>query len=523
MRGQDGILEVEYGEYPQRAADSNLQKALEKAFKKGKLTPTGKTYTTDSRKYNEYDQPFEAQADIEYEYNGKKYVRVVANTYYDGQYVQLSNGAKYRDDDVVFVEVEPIKWIVDEEADLAVSKNLLFAGVQFNREMNYQGNFDETDMKSFLDNCFAKDIQLSNSFLNSENYEKQNPYNFSFTDVSEEDIIKGAVESGIAVFLHGQSSEGKSARVKQLDPDCEIIYLGCATPESINGKSVYNSVTDEIIDKCPPWYKRIKEKCEKEPNKIHIVFLDELTNARASIQEMVFNIVLNREVNGIWKLPDNCRIVAAGNEVEDSTAAHKLTQPLFNRFAHVYIKTTVDSWLKWAVTPDEEYEKLDYLEERGEQKIHPAIYAYITCRGEGALRSKYTGKKPNADPRKWEMASKVLYKTNNPEMLRALVGEALTKDFIQFCSQAVISIEDVINGNYSDDIFKLNISDQYATVLNLAQVDNDNLEKVRDFVFKLGPEMGAFFDNMWSYGNYSRMEKIAQLRANCLVEGGISK
>lgn len=37
-----------------------------------------------------------------------------------------------------------------------------------------------------------------------------NAYGFSFNDVSEEDIIKGAMQSGVAIFLHGHSSEGKS-------------------------------------------------------------------------------------------------------------------------------------------------------------------------------------------------------------------------------------------------------------------------------------------------------------------------
>ena len=49
----------------------------------------------------------------------------------------------------------------------------------------------------------------------------------------------GTIESNISVFLHGRSSEGKSARVKQIDSDCEIIYMRNATQESLNGKSVY--------------------------------------------------------------------------------------------------------------------------------------------------------------------------------------------------------------------------------------------------------------------------------------------
>ena len=165
--------------------------------------------------------------------------------------------------------------------------------------------------------------------------------------------------SNVSVFLHGRRSEGKSARVKQFDPDCEIIYLRNATPDSLNGKSVYNSETGEMIDVPPTWYKKICKKCEDEPNKIHIIFFDEITNALPSIQGMAFNIILDGEINGIWKLPKNARIVAAGNDLNDSLAANTMAEPLFNRFAHVYINTTVDSWLKWASTSNEEYERLD--------------------------------------------------------------------------------------------------------------------------------------------------------------------
>lgn len=103
-----------------------------------------------------------------------------------------------------------------------------------------------------------------------------------------------------------------------------------------------------MIDVKPSWLKKLEEKCEKEPDKLHIVFFDEITNALPSIQGISFNIVLDREVNGIWKLPENARIVAAGNDIEDSLAANQLAEPLFNRFAHVYIKTTLEGWLKWA-------------------------------------------------------------------------------------------------------------------------------------------------------------------------------
>ena len=334
---------------------------------------------------------------------------------------------------------------------------------------------------------------------------RKNPYDLNFNKVSEEDIIKGAVESGVAVFLHGPSSEGKSARVKQIDPTCEIIYLRNATPESLNGKSVYNQQTGEMIDVQPTWLKKLQEKCKNEPDRYHIVFFDEITNALPSIQGIAFNIVLDREVNGIWKLPENARIVAAGNDMKDSLAANQLAEPLFNRFAHVYIKTTTESWLNWA----------------SEYNIHPAIYTFIAYTKGAVLRSGYNGEKPNADPRKWEMASKMLYSTRNPKMLRALVGEDITREFVAFCNQEVITLNDVINENYNyRDIDFLNTAARYATILGLSQVDEENLEKVRNFAINLGKEFGAIFDSLWVHGDESRLEKLAEIK---LASGGLSR
>ena len=524
VRGYNGTEEVEYGEYPQYAADSRMQSILELEYNRG-MKKTGRSYTFDSVKYDDYCTGFKPVTYEEYEYQGKKYIRIRANSDFGGNKFKLSNGAFYRDDDYVWVEVSPVKWLIDDRTGILVSKIGLVSGIRFlGRNHNYKGDFSRTEMKEYLDRYMIHDLTQTATFTRLQDMtpeekvqfeekrkqaeKRRNPYGFKFGQVSEEEIIKGAIESGVAVFLHGPSSEGKSARVKQIDPTCEIIYLRNATPESLNGKSVYNQATGEMIDVKPTWLKKLEEKCEKEPDRFHIVFLDEITNALPSIQGIAFNIVLDREVNGIWKLPENARIVAAGNDMKDSLAANELAEPLFNRFAHVYIKTTTESWLKWA----------------SEHNIHPAIYSYIAYKKGKTLRSKYDGEKPNADPRKWEMASKMLYATGSPEMLRALVGEDITREFVQFCNQQVITLDDVLNGNYTDrDIQALNTAERYATTMGLSQVDDNNIEKVRSFVAGLGAEFGAIFDVLWTHGDESKLERIAEAKLAEMSDGGIRR
>lgn len=524
VRGYNGTEEVEYGEYPQNAADSRMQNILESEYNRG-MDKTGRSYTFDSVKYDDYDTGFKPVTYEEYGYQGEQYIRIKANSDFGGKSFLLSNGVEYRNGDYVWVKVSRVKWLIDDRTGILISKKGLVSGIRFlDKETDYKGDFGKTEMKEYLNRYMLRELTQTVTFNRAQNMtpeenapfaekqkqaeRKRNPYGLKFGQVSEEEIIRGAIESGVAVFLHGPSSEGKSARVKQIDPTCEIIYLRNATPESLNGKSVYNGSTGEMMDVPPTWLKKLQEKCEKEPNRLHVVFFDEITNALPSIQGIAFNIVLDREVNGIWKLPENARIVAAGNDMKDSLAANQLAEPLFNRFAHVYIKTTTEGWLKWA----------------SEHNIHPAIYSYIAYKKGETLRRKYDGKKPNADPRKWEMASKMLYATGYPEMLRALVGEDITREFVEFCNQQVITLDDVINGNYTDrDIQSLNTAERYATTMGLTRVDDNNLEKVRGFVTGLGAEFGAIFDALWTHGDESKLERLAEAKLAEMPGGGIRR
>ena len=486
---------LEYGMYPQKAVSSSLNKELETLFENGILKTTGNIYTTINETITCLDHPIIEKCN-EYDYNGKRYVRL---DQFVGDVVNIdaSTGAILPE----WLEVSPINWIVDDESRKLISETVLTAGMNFFPADN-STSFKNSSVYKFLNDTFIREMLQSQEKLNTnteESTEKKeiNPYGLNFNEVSEEDIIKGSLDSGLSVFLHGQSSEGKSSRVKAIDPDCEIIYLGSTTLDMFVGKSIYNANTGKADVIKPYWLERLEEKCEKEPERIHIVFLDELTNAFPSVQSYAYNLVLDKKLNGIWQLPENARIVAAGNDMEDSIAAHQMPEPLFNRFVHVYIKTSVRSWLKWA----------------SDNNIHPAIYGFIAYKKDESLRTKYDGVKPNADPRKWEMASKMLYATGSPEMLRGLVGEDVTREFIQFCKQKIITLNDVINDNYSDrEINALNVSEKYATTMNLTQVDEKNLEKVRNFTKRLGKEFCSLFESMWIHNDDARLELIAEAR-----------
>ena len=402
-----------------------------------------------------------------------------------------------------------------------ITEKLIFSGVQFNKERNYHTrDFDRTDIKTFMDRYLSRDLvqsrgigQQSQTRVTNTTTRNENPYNLEFDEVSESDIIRGAIESNVSVFLHGKPGCGKSDRVKQLDPDFIELNLSHLDPELLDGLA--GEKDGKAVHIKPPWLEELEAKCQEEPDKIHILFLEELTNASQMMQSKAYGIALDKKVAGRWRIPENARVVAAGNELEDSLVANEMAEPLYDRFAHVNIETTVEGWLEWAVTPESFYERLDYKkQEEPRQKIHPAIYAFIAYKGDEVLRTPYNREnpQPHADPRRWKMASDMLYASNNPNTIIAIVGEDLTRDFISFCMMPTITIQDVIKGNYTEQDLEMDLGRQLATVSGLVRVDDKNMPKVREFVKKLGAEMCKKFEVQWAGGDEERLEQLQELR-----------
>lgn len=98
----------------------------------GLLEKTGNTFTVDGVRYTKRRVEFTPETMHEYRYGEKRYVRVTANIF--KRRIMLSNGVQYKNSDAVWVEIESVKWLLDNEKalELAISEKLLFAGVQYN-------------------------------------------------------------------------------------------------------------------------------------------------------------------------------------------------------------------------------------------------------------------------------------------------------------------------------------------------------------------------------------------------------
>lgn len=460
-RAKDGIEEIEVGGFPQQAPLKNMQIKLEKAFKRGGLKKVAKGPITDSRKYNEYDKSFWAFEHQQYEYEGKRYVRVKANSCFDGSEFTLSNGEKYKDGDYVWVEVQPFTFWKDEKRKCWVPAKKYISGLQFNQERNYHTeDFDKTDIKRYLDNHWAKYIELSmeevslgekktetpeSTDTRKSRLQKLNPDKTKTANrakMTDTEIIHDWIESGESVLLRGPSGIGKTERIKSLYPD--LIYLKLTNnmfPEKVVG-----SVNLQTGQSLPPDFaktailqaateeekKLIEENIQnifniadtiyersKESDKKIVILLDELLNVKPAVQQLVYTLALNRivEIGKGLKLPDNVVVVATGNQKKFSNAAEDIAKPLEKRFDHILdMEPKVGEWITEYAIP---------------QKVHPSVIGFMLSKYNNANKSesiddigyfyeepevgeenldKYGCEGKTNDPRGWTSISNSLYK-----------------------------------------------------------------------------------------------------------------
>ena len=151
----------EYGAYPQTVAPKSVSQELEAQYQKNALKTTGKNYTFDSVELDAYSTGFTPRNCAEYMFNGKRYVRIKGKPY-DRNSV-MSDGTSVQKGQAYWFEVQPIEWLMDPKG-MWVSRQALFAGIQFDTKNEYNGNFANTTMYNYLQKHFAKEMEAQKEF-----------------------------------------------------------------------------------------------------------------------------------------------------------------------------------------------------------------------------------------------------------------------------------------------------------------------------------------------------------------------
>ena len=534
-----GIRVAEYGEYPQTVADAHTSAKLERLYDSISLSlrPTGKKYTFDSVGLKDYDTPFKATSFSEYEMDGKRYIRVRGRPFDDDS--KLSTGERVKEGKPYWVEVQPIEWLMDPSGTM-VAKKCLFAGIQFDTNKRYNGDFSKTFMKHYLDTYFAKEMEptgrvaartASRDFEETEAKEpvkkkeptaRQKKYGIEVSDepMPVKDQINFYIQNGMSFMLHGPSGVGKSQRVKEIDPDLTSITLcNGILPEDVIGKTIYpNGVGADGASGGvwvpPKWYTDLCRKCETEPNKQHVLFIDEVTNARETTQSLIYHVALEKSIaQGVGKLPNNAVVVLAGNSKEESGAAYNMPAPLFRRLSHIYLDLNIQDWLEWG----SEHSK-SHPEDPDRLNIHPLVASFVATYGRQVFYSEYDEENPGKfalDPRKWEKVSDKIYANKGVmrrEILEADIGPELAASLLSYAKNPPLSLEEVIEGEYTREDIPTGQDARLALALSLRHATPKQVGKVREFVeTQLGAENRAIFDSVWVGKDDTRAMQIATL------------
>lgn len=579
MRGASGVIEVECFEWPQTVAESSIATQLENEYQRKTLKETGIDFPTDSVDINDYDIEFQERNHIVYEYRGKKYIRFLGDKNAEGE--TLSDGSKVQIDKPYWIAVEPIKWFVDEQKDEVIPKKILFAGVQFNHVSNYTGNFEQTDIKKYLDNCFAKALQATQNLsklsgnvntpglTRETRLQKMNPDTTVPSErrnMTDTEIIHNWIEAGQSVLLRGPSGIGKTERIKTLYPD--LIYIKLTNnmfPEKVvgsmnfqTGQNIPPDFAKQALLSCATDAERkmiqeniqylyeiadtIYERSKTSTKKI-VILLDELLNVKPAVQSLVYTLVLNRlvETGKGLKLPANTVIVATGNQKKYSNVAEDLAEPLEKRFDHILdMEPHVGEWIYEYAIPNQ---------------VHPAVIGYIASkyiekgRSEVIANIGYFYEEPEVgeshldrhgchgrtnDPRGWVSISNTLYAfekdliagkfigKNVENLLQISIGTKLREgwaaEFLNFYNIPTLTVEEVVKGTYTQADLPRNINERFACMTSLLLADENQVGICRNFINQYcDPEYRELYDLLWIGTDENRMVKMSELKELAMV------
>lgn len=211
----------------------------------------------------------------------------------------------------------------------------------------------------------------------------------------------------LSYYLEGEPGVGKSAIAKALAKLLNYyifdIRANQMSPDDAGGIRMPNMETGTTDWFAPYWLPRPDGKIlgpdgkellneEGKPYDGVILFFDELASADDRVRKPLFGVFLDRELNG-RKLPNNCLVMAGGNESETGTMVFELDNATRTRFVSMRIIADFTSWMT------------DYAPGA---KITPTVIAYLKnnvgqfCMTATALKAKQD---LYGNPRSWEHVS----------------------------------------------------------------------------------------------------------------------
>lgn len=176
-----------------------------------------------------------------------------------------------------------------------------------------------------------------------------------------------------SIMLHAKHGVGKSSVVKQVAEELSEstgkeygfwdVRLSQCEVGDIKGMPVLDEKESITRFLKQEWWPRAKDSCG-------ILFFDELNRASKDVLQAVFEICLDRRLDG-EELPEGWRVVAAVNSDDDYDVA-ELDPALHDRWFHIDFDPSANEWLDWARASDVHEAVVEFIN-RNQNLLDPPV------------------------------------------------------------------------------------------------------------------------------------------------------
>lgn len=312
------------------------------------------------------------------------------------------------------------------------------------------------------------------------------------TDLYVSAYRSGRLSSIPSVALLGSMGVGKSTAVRtiaeklteELHQQVDVTDIRLLNFSPIDLRGIPAADADK---KFAVW---LKPKIFDLPeDKVHVLFLDEISSAPQSLQAAAYQIVLDRRI-GEFELPENCIVICAGNRTTDKSVAFRMPKALANRLIHFEIVSDFDSWYQWAL----------------HHEIDERVVGYL------AFDNSRLNTEPDMEelafptPRSWEFVSRLLKTTGKtPEEVHGLIagciGVSNALEFESWCRvyQKLPKVADILAGKCTVRVKETDVI--YALISSLLTcissrkdtISDRELENICSFASQFPADFSAMF------------------------------
>ena len=189
------------------------------------------------------------------------------------------------------------------------------------------------------------------------------------------------------LMLWGPPGIGKSSIVRSVTTRLGInlldIRLAQREPVDLRGLPVPRGDTVSWL---------LPAEWPREPASRGIILFDELSAADRSLQVAAYELILDRRLGDLYRVPDGWYICAAGNRSEDHAVAGMMSSALANRFCHLDLEADPETWVHWA-------------QETG---LHPTVCAFMRVFPQHLFSLPEESERGWPSPRSWERVAHAL-------------------------------------------------------------------------------------------------------------------